>query len=372
MSGVLVVCAGTNWDGVAGSDRMLATCLSAYTDVLWVDPPTSMVRAGGLPRPKLGTIGPRMHRLTPLVLPMHTRTGVRHTTPALVRAQIRWALRSFGVRPHTVLDCRLGGMLGGWGDGVRGVLYGTDDFVAGAELMGRSRAQVEAEERVAIDRSDLVLAVSPILRDRWSAMGAEVLLLPNGVRTETYDGLDGVTPAADVRLPGPVAGVCGHLSERIDIGLLEAVVDEGLSLLLVGPYDSRWEPERFQALTARDRVQWTGPRPYERMPSYMRHLDVGLTPYTDTAFNRASFPLKTLEYLAAGLPVVSTDLPATRWLSTGLVTLATEPADFAKAARAAAEQARTAEVVATRRAFADEHSWRARAATVATALGLTG
>jgi teichuronic acid biosynthesis glycosyltransferase TuaH len=369
MSGdrVLVVCAGTDWDGVAGSDRMLATGLAEYTDVLWVDPPTSLIRAQGLPR--LGRIAPRMHRLSPLVLPMHTRAGVRHTTPALVRAQIRWALRSLGARPHTVLDCRLGGMLGGWGPQVRNVLYGTDDFVAGAELMGRSREQVMAEERTAVDLADLVLAVSPVLRDRWAGMGAEVLLLPNGVRTETYDGLAAVTPAADVHLTGPVAGVCGHLSERIDIGLLEAVADEGCSLLLVGPYDPRWEPERFRALTARDRVQWTDRRPYEQMPAYMRHLDVGLTPYTDTAFNRASFPLKTLEYLAAGLPVVSTDLPATRWLSTDLVTLA-DRSLYAKAARAAAEQPRTAGAVSARREFAELHSWRARAETVAGALGL--
>ena len=40
------------------------------------------------------------------------------------------------------------------------------------------------------------------------------------------------------------------------------------------------------------------------MPSYMAALKVGLTPYGDNEFNRASFPLKTLEYLSAGIAVV--------------------------------------------------------------------
>ena len=61
-------------------------------------------------------------------------------------------------------------------------------------------------------------------------------------------------------------------------------------------------------------MHYTGPVPQHEVPAYLAAIDVGVTPYRDTAFNRASFPLKTLEYLGAGRPVVSSDLPATRWL----------------------------------------------------------
>ena len=110
---------------------------------------------------------------------------------------------------------------------------------------------------------------------------------------------------------------------------LEAVAQSGHSLLLVGPRQTTFELERINALLSLPNVQWVGPKPFESLPSYLRITTVGLTPYADSDFNRASFPLKTLEYLAAGKPVVSTDLPAARWLATDLVTIAKSPADFA-------------------------------------------
>jgi teichuronic acid biosynthesis glycosyltransferase TuaH len=88
-------------------------------------------------------------------------------------------------------------------------------------------------------------------------------------------------------------------------------------------------------------------------------MQVGLVPYTLSEFNRASFPLKTLEYLAAGLPVVSTNLPATRWLDTPLATIADDHATFVAAVRAAATIPSSAD---ERQRFAAAHSWESRAA----------
>lgn len=375
---LVVVCSGTSWDGVPLPDRMLTVELLRHARILWVDPPVSAAtrtkhrhgaRRGVLPvvtRPVPGLI-----RLTPAALPLHTRRGVRVSTRALVRLQIRWALRRLAERPFAVLDCRLARLLGGWGSGVRNVLYGTDDYVAGAKLMGLDAAAVEADERVTVAAADLVLAVSQPLADRWRRMGATVEFLPNGVAAEAYLDVDSAVPAADVDLPGPVVGLIGHLSDRIDIDLLEAVASAGLSLLLVGPWDQRWQPERFPRLVARPGVRWVGLRPFDQLPGYYRHMDVGITPYLDTEFNRASFPLKTLEYLAAGRAAVSTDLPATRWLETDLIRVARGPDDFVAAVREAAGETRTRDLVAARQAVAGRHSWRERADEAAKLLGLT-
>jgi len=64
-------------------------------------------------------------------------------------------------------------------------------------------------------------------------------------------------------------------------------------------------------------VRWVGPQPYGALPGYLRLMDVGVVPYRDSAFNRGSFPLKTLEYLAAGRGVVATD----RWHQAGMALL---------------------------------------------------
>lgn len=374
---LLVMCAGTAWDGVPGSDRWLATELLRHADILWVDPEISLATRGvhrhGAARslvPALDRPAAGVTRLRPNALPLHSRHGIRRTTPALVRSQIRWALRRVGRTPHAVIDCRVGCLLGGWGPGVRNILYGTDDYVAGASLMGLNVSHVREREADTVAHADLVIAISPTLAARWAGMGAKVALVPNGVRTENYRTVDSVPPAAEVRLPAPIAGVIGQLSERIDIGLLEAVAASGMSLLLVGPVEPRWEPDRFAALIARPQVAWVGRQPFAALPEYLRLIDVGLTPYANTEFNRASFPLKTLEYLAAGRPVVSTDLPATRWLDTDLIKLASAPEEFVAAVRGAAVQPRSDEWLAARRSFAERHSWRARADEVADLLGL--
>src|SRR5208283_3159702 len=97
--------------------------------------------------------------------------------------------------------------------------------------------------------------------------------------------------------------------------LLEAVADTGQSLLLIGPRHPRFAVAAMDPLLARANVHWVGPQAFEDLPKYLSVVDVGLVPYVDSAFNRGSFPLKTLEYLAAGIPVVATDLPAIRWLN---------------------------------------------------------
>jgi teichuronic acid biosynthesis glycosyltransferase TuaH len=84
-------------------------------------------------------------------------------------------------------------------------------------------------------------------------------------------------------------------------------------------------------------------------------------PYRDSAFNRGSFPLKTLEYLAAGRPVVATDLPAIRWLGTDLVCVAAEPRLFAERVDCMLREPGSQRLIERRQAFAAEHSWARRA-----------
>ena len=130
------------------------------------------------------------------------------------------------------------------------------------------------------------------------------------------------------------------------------------------------------ALAARPNVRYVGAVTTEQLGGHLATMDVGLTPYRESAFNRASFPLKTLEYLAAGIPAVSTVLPAAQWLREDLrragertpdelLTVGTGAAEFAAAARRLA----VAPPMADRcRAFAARHTWDRRAAAFATLL----
>ena len=113
---LLVVCAGTPWDAVPGSDRRMTDELLRYARVLWVDPEFSVVTrpelrqgTGRRLRPSMDEPVPGLYRLKPVAPPLHTRPPVRPASRMLVRAQIDQALRRLGERPYAVLDCRMAG-----------------------------------------------------------------------------------------------------------------------------------------------------------------------------------------------------------------------------------------------------------------------
>ena len=383
----LVWMAGVSWDGIRGTDRHMVTAMACHARILWVDPPVSPVTAAlrrsatrySL-RPEISVVNRQVTRLTPKVMPGLSRPGIRVTTTALVRLQTRWALRRLGIQPFAVVATYPGDLLGYWGDNVVNVFYGTDDYVAGAELMGLSaRYQLRQEIRIA-GQADVVAAVSPQLAERWAGLGASPVVIPNGCWP-----VKAGERAALPTLRYPVVGLIGQLSDRIDLSVLNAIADAGFSLLIVGPLDPRWEQQRFRELISRSHVHYTGPVPAEAVPSYLAAIDIGITPYRDIPFNRASFPLKTLEYLGAGIPVVSTDIPAARWLRADLtqsqqarwtdriMVLANNSADFVNAIRGIAasdspskDPARASQC----RAFAARHTWDRRASSLASVLGL--
>ncbi len=397
----LIWMAGVSWDGIAGTDRQMAAAMVRYARILWVDPPVSPLamsghrdRADQFFRPTLTRIDDRVTRLTPVALPGLTRAGIRATTPALVRAQIRWTLRRLDIRPFAVVQTYLGDLLGYWGRDVIDALYGTDDYVAGSGLMRVSDRYQRKQELRALAHADVVAVVSPELARRWADRGASPVIIPNGCWLVSDTGQPSALEGVD--LPRPIVGLVGQLSERIDLDVLEAIAAAGFSLLLVGPLDRRWGQQRFMELISRPKVHYAGAVPASAVPSYLAVIDVGITPYRDTPFNRASFPLKTLEYLGAGLPVVSADLPAARWLRADLLhaepaapadlilALARDNADYVAAIRRIVPGERYLGRAGVSQpgyggnrsradrciAFAARHTWPRRAETFAAAIGL--
>ncbi len=372
---LLVYLAGTRYDGPAGTDRHITDELSRLTPVLYVDPPVSALtrlrnpEAAGSPgRPPLTVLHPRLARLTPHVTPGMYRPGAHRLMPPLVRRAVRAAADRLYGEPGTpvaaLVSTRTENLLAAV-PARRTLFYATDDLVAGAALLGIPRDRLAAQEAATLRRAQAVAVVSPPLLERYAAMGRTATMIPNGCTPEAYAGVDTAPVPDDARMPGPVAGFVGHVNDRIDLGLLEAVADTGCSLLIVGPVAAGYRPERFAALAARPNVRHVGAKPFAGLPGYLRVIDVGLTPYADTPFNRASFPLKTLEYLAAGRDVVSAPLPANAWLDSDLVTEATGAPAYAAATRRALGRPRTGAVAQRRREFAARHSWAHRARALA-------
>jgi len=101
-------------------------------------------------------------------------------------------------------------------------------------------------------------------------------------------------------------GFFGVIDERIDLDLIAAVADQrpDWTVVMVGPV-VKIEPEK---LPQRPNISYLGPKTYDELPLYASGWDVALMPFAINAATRFISPTKTPEYLAAGLPVVSTPI----------------------------------------------------------------
>lgn len=136
-----------------------------------------------------------------------------------------------------------------------------------------------------------------------------VILLGNGVEMTQFEAPRAV-PADLAALPRPRIGYVGLLSHFLDFELLETLRRNrrGGTLVMIGP-GSPATDRAVAEFALREGVAVLGPRPYEDVPAYMQGLDVGVIPFRAAdPFVRGINPNKVYQYLAAGLPVISTPL----------------------------------------------------------------
>lgn len=119
---------------------------------------------------------------------------------------------------------------------------------------------------------------------------------------------DDTPVAAALRfLPKPVLGYFGVIDERLDyrlIARLAARFDHG-SLVFVGP-TAKVDPSE---LPNQNNIHWLGQQPYAQLPELVKGFDVCLMPFALNDATQFINPTKTLEYMAAGKPIVSTAVP---------------------------------------------------------------
>ena len=122
----------------------------------------------------------------------------------------------------------------------------------------------------------------------------------------------------------------------------------------LGPAGAEAAMEGYTRVASRPNCHFLGHRPYELLPDYLRGADVAVIPYRLTPHTAAVFPMKVFEYLGAGLPVVSTRLPALAAVGNLPVRQEEEAGKFADAV---ASQHRDPVADADRSRFAGAHTW---------------
>jgi len=129
-------------------------------------------------------------------------------------------------------------------------------------------------------------------------------LFASGVEPEHFAPASALRPA---HRAVPVAGYVGVIDERVDLDLVGEVAAAlpDWQIHVVGPV-AKIDPD---SLPQAPNLVYPGPQPYLRLPEVMAGFDVALMPFALNEATRSISPTKTLEYFAAGLPVVSTRVP---------------------------------------------------------------
>ncbi len=185
-------------------------------------------------------------------------------------------------------------------------------------------------ERRLLKRADLVFTGGRSLHEAKRRLHSHAHLFPSSVDAAHFHAArsgpapSGEPPGQD-GLPRPRIGFFGVLDERMDYGLLDAVAAARpeWQLVMVGP-TAKIDPA---TLPRRLNLHWLGMKPYAELPVYLAGWDAGLMPFALNEATRFISPTKTPEFLAAGVPLVSTSVPdvVADWEKDGLVAIADGP-----------------------------------------------
>jgi glycosyltransferase involved in cell wall biosynthesis len=318
--------------------------------------------------------GAPVHVLAPpIVWPMNALPAalydrVLQRNARRVAKEIQSALDALGLRRPLVLNAlnpHYGVALAG-AFNERARVYFCYDEVRARDWNGRHGGRMEDRY---LPQVDAVVGTSPALHERLDRQHPNAHLVPNGVDFALFHRAVTDTAPTDRETSGrPCVGFVGSLDERLDYDLLHATIEAHpeWDVRFVG----RVMVDDARALAAHSHVTFTGPQPPDALPRELARMNVGLMPFAKTAFTRNMYPCKVNEYLAAGLPVVSTrfaPLPDVE----DLVAFADTPDAFAAAiadAVSPVDAATAAEQRQTRVDRARAHRWERRAEALCTVL----
>ena len=181
---------------------------------------------------------------------------------------------------------------------------------------GMDSRLIKTEERKLCEAADHVFVTSPMLYKSLSEWTKCLTYLPNVVdfnhfSTALTNNLP--VPKEYIDVPKPRLLFVGAISSyKVDFDLIRevALIMPSCSIVLVGLVGEGDPVTDVKKIKNIPNIHLLGPKPYRDLPMYMAHSQVGLLPCLLNKYTEAMFPMKFFEYLAAGLPVVSTQLPA--------------------------------------------------------------
>lgn len=315
-----MLCFSHDWNSDPLSKTHLMRLLSKDNRILWVNSigyraPTasakdikrawSKIKAATEP---VKEAIPNLFVLSPLAIPAWGKPWIQSLNRQLLVWQIKSAMRKLKFRePINWVFNPAASVLAGQLGEAQVIYYCVDEYTA---FSGVPTEALIHMERSLLRRADLVVVSSERLFHSKKQYQNNTVLVRHGVDYDHFRQavLPETVMAEELKsLPRPILGYFGLMSEDwVDVTLLVKVAERFKhgSLVLLGKVTM--DLEQLQAMP---NVHILGRKAYSTLPRYCKGFDVALIPFPISEVTLNANPLKAREYLAAGLPTVSTRIP---------------------------------------------------------------
>jgi len=314
-----IICFCNDWDGDPLSKKHIMQRLAKRNRVLWVN-------SVGIRRPEASfsdlkrvikkvrefargsrEVDEGIHVFSPLAFPFHGSAAGRWINRKVLRWSLLRVCSRLGLRsPITWVfipaSAEVAGALG-----ERTLVYHCVDEYT--EFTGADKAGLLALEQQLMEKSHCVIVSSDLLMKNKRRHNRNTFLVTHGVDVEHFR--KACVPATvvpdDIRsLKTPIIGFFGLIADWVDLDLIRflAVSRPEWTFVLIGKAATSLAP-----VEGLSNIHLLGQRPYVSLPGYAKAFDIALLPFIVNDLTLAANPLKLREYLAAGLPVVSSALP---------------------------------------------------------------
>lgn len=360
------------WDGMWRNRHQLMCRFAKQMPVLYVEPPQRLRRLRR--RVLLGEVSwsqfrpPELRRIesdlhvfgSSALFPVSGSGFLRRPTRTRWRHAVFKAVAEIGIR-QPILWISLPEHYDAVGEAgeILSIYHVVDEYTGYTNQDSDKIENLAAAEQLVLDSVDLTIVVSPELVKAKSATNREVRLIENAVDLRQFTSArnHNKIPPDLAAIPEPRIGYSGLIGKRLNLGLILELAQQHpeWSFVFIGKIDARDCQAGILALQGTNNVHFLGEKSPGMVAGYIAGLSIGLLPYELNVETMHISPLKMYEYLAVGLPVVSTAIPAAI-RHQGLVAVAGDVGDFEHNCKIALVEEKS-NCVETRIEFASRNTW---------------
>jgi len=241
----------------------------------------------------------------------------------------------------------------------KSLYFCVDELSAARGLI--KREVVNEQEAETLRSVDAAITTTTTLKDTRNRFNSNIHVVPNAANVSHFNKavLGSCPEPEDLKvIPRPRLVFLGGIAYWLDLDLLRHTAKSRphWQIIMVGP-----EVIDTGLLKNLENVHFLGRKDYDRLPDYLAWCDVALNPYKVDDIARGCSPLKLYEYIAAGLPVVSSEMPEAHRFD-GLVRVTTNYDDFVSGIEEILSLGETTRASSRHKAYevSQKHTWENR------------